>query len=178
VIIALYVTDVRMKADWFVYTILQAKPANTMAERVADEIKTATMKLLSPVWQQQSQQLQLQQQQQQQQQLALLPTTDTTNGIASNTTVPLKLDMTSLATVLKLACTTETHRTAALAFLKYYHNFISYAALIDLYSTQPLSHDTQGKYTIGVSSELICTSVWHKDAIKYTIGEHGYCLPV
>jgi hypothetical protein len=108
----------------------------------------------------------------------LLPTTDTANGITGTTTVPLKLDLTSLATVLKLACTTEAHRTAALSFLKYYHNFISYAALTDSNSTQPLSHDTQGKHTIGVSSELICTAIWHRAAVKYAIGERGYCVPV
>jgi hypothetical protein len=185
VIAALCVTDVCINPEWFVYTILQSKPANTMAERVSDEIKTASMKLVSPVWQQQSQQLQQQQQElqqqqqhQQQQQLALLPNASNDASITANTTVPLELDMTSLATVLKVACTTEAHRTAALSCLKYYSNFISYGALVDIHSTQPLLHDTQGKHIIDVSSELICTSVWHKDAVKDTIGECGYCLPV
>jgi hypothetical protein len=156
-----------MKSEWFVYSILQIKPVGTMpATHITnDAIKEMALKLLTLAWQQ-SQQL-------------LVPSNiDTHNdadtaNTATTTTVPLKLNFTSLATALKLACITKAHRTAANWLSKEYRGFIGYEALADIHNKQPLLRNTKGKHTIGVSSELICTSLWHKNTVKHTIDEYG-----
>jgi L-asparagine transporter-like permease len=145
-----------MKSDWFVYTILQAKPVDTMtaAHIMNNASKQMALNLTTLAWQQQSQQL------------LGASVTDTHNdadtATTAITTVPLKLDIISLATVLRLACLTKAHRTAAKWLAKDYSGFVSYEALADIHSKQPLLRNTKGKHTIVVSSELIRTSLWHK----------------
>jgi hypothetical protein len=129
-----------MKSDWFMYTVLDTYVSS------ADEGDTMIkqgMTLLSPVWQQQLQQ-------------QLLSTAvDSHNSDSTvSTTVPLQLDYTILATVLKLQKTNDTHNAPAVEFLVQHAGFVSYDVLAGLNSTQLKLLNTRGNHTFGVSSEL------------------------
>jgi hypothetical protein len=50
---------------------------------------------------------------------------------------------------------------------------MSYDALADVHSSQSVLLDTQGNHTIGVSSELISTSLWNSDTFKCVVDEYG-----
>jgi uncharacterized integral membrane protein len=131
-----------------------------------DEFIQQAMLLLSPKWQQESQQ-----------QLLLTSGNSNSGDSTTVTAAPLKLDYTTLASVLKLREGTDTYYAAAVEFLVKHTGFVSYAALADIHSEQPLIHDTQGNHTIGVSSELICKSLWNRDTVTCNIDEYGIVVP-
>jgi hypothetical protein len=83
--------------------------------------------LLSPKWQQQSQQ----------QPELLLTTTDThTDESTAATIEPLRLEFTTLASVLKLQQISGTYCAAAIQFLVEHTGFVSYNALADVHSAK------------------------------------------
>jgi hypothetical protein len=154
----LHSTDLCMMTDLFMYTLLHVW---ARSGHPADAVIEQAMTLLTPKWQQLSQQ-------------QLLLTSSGINNDASNTTaVPLKLDFTTLATVLKLPCITELHYAVAVQFLVKHTGFVSYDVLADMHSTQSVLHDTQDNHTIGVSSELMSNTVWNSDTVNYSIDEYG-----
>jgi hypothetical protein len=155
-------TDLCMMPDWFMYTVLHVW---TRSAHCANNVTEQAMLMLSPQWQQQAQQQ------------SLLTAGDTnTNANSTTAAVPLKLDLTTLATVLKLRCVTDLHYVAAVRFLVKHTGFVSYDVLADVHSTQSVLLDTQGNHTIGVSPELICTTLWNSDTFRCTIDEYGISI--
>jgi hypothetical protein len=96
---------------------------------------------------------------------------DTSTTVAA--TAQLKLDYTALATVLKLPQMTDKFYATVVRYLVEHTGFVSYKALADVHNEQPLVHNTQVNYTIGVSSELMCTSLWNSNTVQCTIDEYG-----
>jgi hypothetical protein len=156
-----------MMSDWFMYSIIGHCWVSSKNPTGEDELAQQALALLSPKWQQQSQQ----------QLLSKSGIGNNDNSINTTTTGQLKLDYTTLASVLKLSRMTDRHYATAVQFLVERTGFVSYEALADVHSAQPLLYDTQGNHTIGVSSELMCTSLWHSDSVTCSINEYGVILP-
>jgi hypothetical protein len=156
-----------MMSDWFVYSIVGHCWVSSKNPTGEDELAQQALALSSPKWQQQSQQ----------QLLSKSGIGNNDKSINTTTTALLKLDYTTLASVLKLSRMTDRHYATAVQFLVEKTGFVSYGALADVHSAQPLLYDTQGNHTIGVSSELMCTSLWHSDSVTCSINEYGVILP-
>jgi hypothetical protein len=121
-ICALFMAHVLIQADlcvlsnWIVYDVPHIY---VTSDSPSEQVIQQSMILLSPKWQQQSQQ-----------QLLLTSTTDARNSESSdNTSVPLKLDYTTLASILKFPKVTDHHYAAAVQLLVKHTGFVSYETL-------------------------------------------------
>jgi hypothetical protein len=160
--------DVCLKPEWFACTILYYEPELSRSGDILNVKSNDTIKegltLLTPTWQRQAQQKTL---------MSSAPTDDGTDGTINASTIPLHLDYTTLATVMKLPCITDIHYNVPVEFLLSSTGFVSLDALANVHSTQSLQYDVEGDHIIKASPSLISKSVSDRLGWKDTIGFSG-----